>query len=53
MAACYDVPGVTQSINRKLREMTASHFSNAVYKFGACGIQHIVLHNPSQLEHLC
>lgn len=47
------MPEVTQSINRKLCEVTASHFSNAVMCLERVELnasEHVVLHNPSQLE---
>ncbi len=53
MAACYDVPGVTQSINRKLREMTASHFSNAVTSLERVEFNTLSCIIPASSKHLC
>lgn len=49
----YDIPEVTQSFNRRLREMTANHFSNAVTCLECVEFstyERAVPHNLSQLE---
>ncbi len=53
MAACHDVPEVTQSINGELRDMIASHFSNAVTSLERVEFNTLSCIIPASLKHLC